>query len=713
MIEWFDQTLRDSKGEKIGLLAIGRDITESEQIEAELRENRDRLQALVDQAPDGIFVADLDGRYTDVNEAGCRMLGFERHEIVGKTILDLIPPEQAERLDASKSRLQGGSIEIEEWSLLHKDGSYLPVEVSARVLPDGRWQGFVRDISQRQETERELQQVMHALGERVKELRCLYDLTSLVESGIGSVDQYLQLAVKLLPQGWQYPDITVARILFQGQEYRTENFHPSMWALAAPIKVQNREVGRVDVCYLEQRPEADQGPFLAEEISLIEAVAGHLGSTLMQMEVERQLRESEIRFRNAFGNAVFGMALVAPEGRFLQVNDSLCGIVGYSEQALLAKTFQDITHPDDLETDLASLERLRAGTISYYQLEKRYIHQAGHIVWVRISVSAVRHSGGDVQYYVVQIEDIGERKELEDRLRQSQEQLELIQENAPDFIFQISRDAAITYANRMPPGITAADILGSNLQQWLRPEEEEAFEVAMQLVFEKQEETDYEAVGAVTGAVFSVRIKPVIDNGKVDCAVLVAHDITERRKLTLELEESRERFAGIFMAANEGIAIHELVLDQFGEAQDYRITDVNPAYETILGISRGEALGSLASELYGTGKPPYLDIYARVAITGVSNSFEAYFQPKDSYFFIASFALGENRFATMFVDISERKRSEEQIRLHQEKLERFNKLAVGRELAMIDLKKEINALRHELGLDDKYAVHEPSRPQDG
>jgi len=115
-----------------------------------------RAESLVEQAPEGIFVANLDGRYTEVNEVGCRMLQYSREEIVGKTIFDLLPPEDFERLLQTKEMLLRGDNELGEWRLRRKDGSYLPAEVSARILPDGRWQGFVRDISERKRLEGEL-----------------------------------------------------------------------------------------------------------------------------------------------------------------------------------------------------------------------------------------------------------------------------------------------------------------------------------------------------------------------------------------------------------------------------------------------------------------------------------------------------------------------------------------------------------------------------
>ena len=102
------------------------------------------------------------------------------------------------------------------------------------------------------------------------------------------------------------------------------------------------------------------------------------------------LRESEERFRSAFAHAPIGMALVTPDGRFTQVNRALCELLGYTEDELLSKTFQAITHADDLADDLALAEQLWAAEIETYQLEKRYIHKDGHIVWILLTGSAIR-----------------------------------------------------------------------------------------------------------------------------------------------------------------------------------------------------------------------------------------------------------------------------------------------------------------------------------
>src|SRR5918995_5866208 len=131
---------------------------------------------------------------------------------------------------------------------------------------------------------------------------------------------------------------------------------------------------------------------------------------------EEALKESEQRFRGSFERAATGMALVGTEGHFLRVNRSLCEILGYTERELLGKTFQEITHPDDLEVDLEHLRELLAGEVRTYQTEKRYLHKDGHVVWALLSVSVVHDEEDEPLYFVSQIQDITERKVLEDRL---------------------------------------------------------------------------------------------------------------------------------------------------------------------------------------------------------------------------------------------------------------------------------------------------------
>ena len=137
---------------------------------------------------------------------------------------------------------------------------------------------------------------------------------------------------------------------------------------------------------------------------------------------------SDSLFQSAFEFAAIGMALVSPEGKWLRVNRAICEITGYTEAELLARTFQDITHPEDLEADLENVRKMLAGEIKTYQMEKRYFHKNGSIVWILLSVSLVRTKSGEPLFFIGQIQDITRQKASEERLAKAAAEIKRLQE---------------------------------------------------------------------------------------------------------------------------------------------------------------------------------------------------------------------------------------------------------------------------------------------
>lgn len=156
---------------------------------------------------------------------------------------------------------------------------------------------------------------------------------------------------------------------------------------------------------------------------------------------QNRLREAEERFRLAFDNAPIGIALVAPDGRWLRVNQALETITGYPADELLTTTFQNITHPDDVDVDVALMEQLLAGEIPRYSLEKRYLRRDGSTVWIQLSVSLVRDPAtGEPLYFISQVQDIDERKRADDRFRG-------LMDSAPDAMVLVDGRGVITLVN--------------------------------------------------------------------------------------------------------------------------------------------------------------------------------------------------------------------------------------------------------------------------
>lgn len=133
-------------------------------------------------------------------------------------------------------------------------------------------------------------------------------------------------------------------------------------------------------------------------------------------QIETALRNSEEQFRHAFEDASIGMAIVSLDGHWLRVNSAVCQIVGYSPEELFSLTFQDITYPDDLDIDLRYAKQLLTGEIPTYQLEKRYLHKQGYIVWILLNGSLIKDNQGNPLHFIAQIQDITARKEAQKTL---------------------------------------------------------------------------------------------------------------------------------------------------------------------------------------------------------------------------------------------------------------------------------------------------------
>ena len=317
---------------------------------------------------------------------------------------------------------------------------------------------------------------------------------------------------------------------------------------------------------------------------------GMIRDVTERKRTEDALREARDRFRSIFENAPIGVAMVNLEGRYLQVNHSLCEILGYTEEELRALTWQEITHPDDLAASSAFARRIVAGEFPRYHLEKRFLHADGHSVWASLSVSLVRDSEGEPLYFVSQIQDVTERKRFEEALRESEQRFRGSFERAATGMALVGTDGRFLRVNRSLCeilGFPERELLGKNFQELTHPDDLEVdLEHLRRLVAGeiRTYQTDkryHHQDGHVVWALLSVS---VVHDEEDEPLYFVSQiqDVTERKRSEEALERLSQRHEMVLKSAGEGI---------FGLDLHGRVTFVNPAASDMTGWSTQDVLG--------------------------------------------------------------------------------------------------------------------------
>ncbi len=415
-----------------------------------------------------------------------------------------------------------------------------------------------------------------------------------------------------------------------------------------------------------------------------ETMAGHV----IAIRIGREPESANAMFRAAFETAGHGMAIVALDGRFIEVNDAFSRIVGYEPRELQQLDFAAITHPEDLETDMAHVRRLIEGGSLSYEMEKRYIHKRGRVVWVQLNVALIRGEDGAPRCFVAQVQDITDRKLAEEGLRRSEDRFRSLVGNLPGVVsrFTLSpegdiRDSYVSPQVARMLGI-APDALAREalrLLDFAHPDDRGrmAAEIRRCGAELRPGTIDVRQITRPDGEIrwWRLHMTPVrLEGGAVELDS-IALDITEHK------------------AAEDRLRLHEQAFDSISQAvtiadaatPDYPVIYVNPAFERMTGYRRAEVIGRNCRFLQGTASDPAVIARIRADLhAGRSFHGEIVNHRKDGATFVNELSITPVRdprgrithFVGVMNDVTQRRSLEAQLR-QALKIEAVGKLTGG------------------------------------
>jgi PAS domain S-box-containing protein len=280
----------------------------------------------------------------------------------------------------------------------------------------------------------------HQLGERLKELNCLYAISTLVDQPGISLEEIAQGTADFIPPSWQYPNVTCARIILGDHEFKTENFRETAWRQASDVKARGERIGGVDVCYLEERAECDEGPFLKEERNLINAIAERLGRITERMWAEQAIRESEERYRTLYDNTPVMMHSIDRDGRLISVNNHWLKSLGYELSEVIGRSSTDFLTEASRRyaTEVSLPEFFKTGIAK--EVEYQMVTKSGEVRDVLLSAIGERDKAGELSRTLAFVVDVTEHKQGEEALRRLNKKLEEANRHKSEFLANLSHE---------------------------------------------------------------------------------------------------------------------------------------------------------------------------------------------------------------------------------------------------------------------------------
>jgi PAS domain S-box-containing protein len=464
----------------------------------------------------------------------------------------------------------------------------------------------------RKRVEEELLDKTHDLRERIKELNCLYNISQLLEEEGDTLGETLQKIINVIPPSWQYPEITSARMIFEDREFTTEHFEETIWKQTGDIVVHGKRAGSLEVCYSQEKPDRDEGPFLKEERHLLNAICERIGRFIEHKRSDEALRkahdkleqlvkdrtaalDSEHALRKTIEDSIIsGIVAVDLEGRHTYVNRAFCKMVGWSEDELIGTKPPFVYWPSgEMENIKEAFQATLEGKIPPGGFELSLQRRDGERFYALILVSPLRDNQGNIAGWVSSVGDITSRKKAEKSLRKSE--------------MSLSEAQRIAHLGNWEWNIETNELLWSDEIYrifGLTPQEFGAtYEAFLDSVHPDDREFVKRTVNeALYGMPYNIEHRIILPDGAIRTVheqgevtygesgepvrmVGIVHDITERKEAEKALLDSQAKYSAIVDGFDGYIYIY---------SEDYDIEFMNQLFIKRIGY---DAVGQKCSQV--------------------------------------------------------------------------------------------------------------------
>ena len=554
----------------VDYIAIKRDVTARRAAEEAQR----FLAAIVEHSEDAIITHSTEGVILTWNRAAEKVFGYREEEMLGRPVAMLVPEERLAGLAWLFEEMSAGrAVSQYDGLCRHKNGRTVHVSVSMFPIRGRGGEAtaaasIVRDVSERLEAER-ARALLASIVEYSEDAIYALDLEGKLVSWNRAAETLYGYAAEeisgqnvglLAPPGPKDCDRFLEAI-------RSGRSVPAFETIR-----QDKSGRRLDVSLAVSPIRNAAGAVVGASV-----IARDIGPRVL---AERKVRERDALFGEVFEHAPGGMCVGSLDGRFLRVNAELGRMLGYSEQELLSKTWDQVTHPEDREASHGRIDELKKDPRRCLDSEKRYIHRDGSVVWARIKMSAVRDAAGNALYFAIHVEDITERKRVAEALRESENRFRHIADSSPSMMWVTNEQGGIEFMNRMLLAFGGATMQQVEGDQWRRffhpddaPEHHRAFENAV------RERAPFRAEARVRRAdgewrwLGSYATPRFSDSGEFLGHIGLSSDITDRLLSEQALRSSEEKFRQLAENIREVFWMMPLTADE--------ILYISPAYEQI------------------------------------------------------------------------------------------------------------------------------------